>query len=149
MLAKTARSAAPPTSAWRILAARHTAEDVNRPFCSHDPKFLHISQRNDCYRRQYYIGDRRKRARLSAFYKFHTGSLINTRSRSMLAKHTRSTRQTHPATYRVPSCRTEYRQQSFFLRTIQDWNCLPAEVILSPTLDSFKDKILTLPLPSH
>ncbi|KAI8487857.1 hypothetical protein Bbelb_343050 [Branchiostoma belcheri] len=100
MVAKTARSAAPPTSAWRILAARHTAEDVNKPFCSHDPKFLHISQRNDCYRRQYYIGD-------------------------------------------------QYRQQSFFLRTIRDWNCLPAEVILSPTLDSFKDKILTLPLPSH
>ncbi|KAI8518055.1 hypothetical protein Bbelb_040720 [Branchiostoma belcheri] len=96
------------------------------------------------------LRDRRRRARLIAFYKFHTGSLvINTKHRPMLAKNTKSTRQTHSATYRVPTCRTQYRHQSFFPRTIRDWNSLPAEVVLSPTLDTFRSKILTLPLPSY
>jgi hypothetical protein len=54
---------------------------------------------------------------------------------------TRSTYKPHPAAYQLLSCRTAYRKQSFFPHTITEWNSLPAEVALSPTMEGFKSRI--------
>jgi hypothetical protein len=40
-----------------------------------------------------------------------------------------------------PSCKTEYRKESFLPRTITDWDKLPENIINSTSLDSFKSSI--------
>ena len=47
-------------------------------------------------------------------------------------------------TFCVPSCRTQYRQVSFFTRTIQDWNGLHQEAVTAESLDCFKSKLNSL-----
>jgi len=86
------------------------------------------------------LQERRRRARLVTFYKYHSGELaINCKTSP--APQARSSRSTHPAAYKVPTSRTQYRQNAFFPRTTRDWNGLPAEVALSPSLSMFKSQI--------
>ena len=85
---------------------------------------------------------RRRKSRLVAFYKYHHGCLvIDTPKRPIQSKPSQTTRQHHLASYNLPSCRTTYRKESFFPRTIREWNSLPAEVALCPTLEGFKSRI--------
>ena len=39
--------------------------------------------------------------------------------------HTRPTHSTPQEAYLLPACRTQYRQKSFFTRTVAEWNSLP------------------------
>ena len=39
----------------------------------------------------------------------------------------------------IPSCRTNIRKESFYPRTIKDWNALPDSA--APSLDAFKARI--------
>ncbi|KAL8590253.1 hypothetical protein ACOMHN_006369 [Nucella lapillus] len=89
------------------------------------------------------LTERRRKARLVNFYKYHNGSLkINTcKKPSQNQSAPKGTRRSHSATYHLPNCRTLYRQKSYFPRTISDWNSLPAEVALSPTLEGFKSRV--------
>ncbi|KAI8494701.1 hypothetical protein Bbelb_273060 [Branchiostoma belcheri] len=90
------------------------------------------------------LQERRRIARLVTFYKYmyHTGALcINLSTRPTLSAQTRATRQSHPAAYKVPYSRTSYRQNSFFPRTISDWNDLGADIALSSSLEEFRCKI--------
>ncbi|KAK7087818.1 hypothetical protein V1264_021822 [Littorina saxatilis] len=88
------------------------------------------------------LQDRRRRARLITMYKFSNGLLsINTRNTPTPNPTAKSTRLLHDAAYQLPLCRTTYRQKSFFPRTIVDWNALPGEVALSPSLEAFKSRI--------
>jgi hypothetical protein len=88
------------------------------------------------------LSDRRRKAHLKTFYPFHRGNVvINTTRKPTPQPPTRSTGKTHPAAYQLPSCRTAYRKQSFFSCTIAEWNSLPAEVALSPTVEGFKSRI--------
>ena len=88
------------------------------------------------------LQDRRRKARLTTFFRYATNTLvINTSRKPTPNPEKRSTRQTHPLTYKLPSCRTSYRQQSFFPRTIGEWNRLPAEAVLSATVEGFKSQI--------
>ncbi|KAI8520129.1 hypothetical protein Bbelb_033860 [Branchiostoma belcheri] len=88
------------------------------------------------------LQERRRIARLVTFYKYHTGALcINLSTRPTLSAQTRATRQSHPAAYKVPYSRTSYRQNSFFPRTISDWNDLEADIALSSSLEEFRCKI--------
>ena len=40
--------------------------------------------------------------------------------------------------YIIPSCRTQYKQMSFFPRTMPEWNSLPHEIVATKSLDCFK-----------
>jgi hypothetical protein len=40
--------------------------------------------------------------------------------------------------YQIPSCRTEIRKESYFLRTIRDWNALPDNCVTIGSLETFK-----------
>jgi hypothetical protein len=44
------------------------------------------------------------------------------------------TRHSHTKSFQIPSCKTEYRKESFFPRTITDWNKLPENIINSTSL---------------
>ena len=88
---------------------------------------------------------RRKKARLEMLYKFHH-SLISISS-SHLPKPSGcrlSSRRNNTCSYDIPSCRTQYRQMSFFPRTILDWNGLPQEAVMAESLDSFKSRLDSL-----
>ncbi|KAI8498978.1 WD repeat-containing protein 44 [Branchiostoma belcheri] len=92
------------------------------------------------------LRERRRLARLTTFYKYHTGALcINMQTRPTPNVQTRATRQSHSAAYRVPQSRTSYRQNSFFPRTIPDWNTLDADIALSPSLEEFRGKLRARP----
>ena len=56
-----------------------------------------------------------------------------------------SSRKNNTCSYDVPSCRTQYRQTSFFPRTLPDWNGLPQEVVTAESLDCFKLAPVTPP----
>ena len=86
--------------------------------------------------------DRRKKTRLTTFYKFHKKK-INMNSKFLPVPYTehRATRKTHNKYYNPPHTKTDYRRLSFFPRTISDWNSLPAEVAEAPCLDSFESML--------
>ncbi|KAK3085893.1 hypothetical protein FSP39_010100 [Pinctada imbricata] len=50
----------------------------------------------------------------------------------------RFSRNMHSLSFQIPSCRTQIRQNSFFPRTIKDWNQLPLDTVMSDSVESFK-----------
>jgi len=85
------------------------------------------------------LQQRRKRARLDMFYKFHHGLVqINSAYLPKPPSSRLSSRTNNSCCYTIPSCRTQYRQMSFFPRTIPDWNRLPQEIVTAKSLDTFK-----------
>ena len=50
-------------------------------------------------------------------------------------------RRCHDRQLQRTTCKAEYRLNSFFPATIRDWNDLPANVVLAPSLDSFKERM--------
>ena len=52
------------------------------------------------------------------------------------------TRSKHEYKIRPKVARTNYFKYSFFNRYINDWNCLPSEVMSSPCLQSFKVSLI-------
>jgi hypothetical protein len=84
---------------------------------------------------------RRKAARLTTLYKYKKGLFhIDTRY-APTTNQKKSRRQTNSQAYDVPSHRTVYRQQTFFPRTIPEWNSLPESVATAPTLTSFRSRL--------
>ncbi|XP_076442761.1 uncharacterized protein LOC143281434 [Babylonia areolata] len=76
------------------------------------------------------LQQRRKKARLEMFYKFHHG-LISINS-TYLPKPSDSrlrSKTNNDLSYDIPTCTTRYRQMTFFPRTIPEWNKLPQEVV--------------------
>jgi hypothetical protein len=64
--------------------------------------------------------DRRRRARLITFFKHHHGEvIINTTRKPTPQPPSTSTRSSHAEAYKLPACRTLYRQKSFFPRTVE------------------------------
>ena len=59
-------------------------------------------------------------------------------------KMTRSTRLYHPHRFILPNSSTYSYQQSFFSRSIKDWNNLPSSIIESNNIDSFSAELQTL-----
>ena len=52
----------------------------------------------------------------------------------------------HPLKLQKKYCRTSIRQHFFSERVIATWNGLPSEVVMAPSLASFKHKLNSLPL---
>ena len=91
------------------------------------------------------LQNRRKKARLELLYKFHKGLItINSRHLPTPSNNRHSSRKNNSSCYDIPSSRTQYRQMSFFPRTIPEWNALPEEITEAESLDSFKSRLTPL-----
>jgi len=77
---------------------------------------------------------RRQIARLCFMYKIVNGLIDIPRDIYFFS----TIRSTKPHTFQTYHCQTNYYKFSFFPYTIVDWNKLPGEVALLPTLDAFK-----------
>ena len=86
---------------------------------------------------------RRKISRLQALFK-----IIHQDYSLSIPPHfismTRSTRLYHPHRFILPNSSTYAYQQSFFSRSIKDWNNLPSSIIESNNIDSFSAELQTL-----
>jgi hypothetical protein len=83
------------------------------------------------------LEDRRKIARLTMMYKLVNGLVLeNTEDR--LIPPDRISRNNNTKAYLIPSCRTETRKESYFPRTIIDWNVLPDNCVTIGSLETFK-----------
>ena len=65
---------------------------------------------------------------------------------SQLKPPVRSSHRHHSKMLQLHSTTTDYKKQSFFPRTIREWNELPEEVVPAPSLVSFRTRLrATLP----
>ena len=88
------------------------------------------------------LAQRRKNARLGMMYKI-TNNLVKVKCKNLVKQPTRS-RRTHSQTYNRIVCKTEARLQSFFPKTIREWNGLPEEAVSAGTVDTFMKKVAAL-----
>ena len=90
------------------------------------------------------VDERRRRARLITFFKFHHGEvviMINITRKPAPSPPTRTTRSTHAEAFLLPAYRTPYRQKSFFPLIIVEWNALPSVGDQSATVEAFRNQI--------
>ena len=89
------------------------------------------------------LQDRRKDSHLNMFFKIvYNKAEIQKTDRLIPQK--RQTRHSHTKSFQIPSCKTEYREEYFFPRTITDRNKLLENIINSTSLNSFKSSISKL-----
>ena len=89
------------------------------------------------------LEDRRRQARLTTFYKA-VNNQIAIPIPDYIKPRQRTTRQQHQQKFmRLNSSSDNYRQ-SFFPRTLRDWDALPSNIIELPTVEQFKGAINTL-----
>lgn len=92
------------------------------------------------------LEQRRKAARLTAFYKINNNLMHCINLKSQLKPSTsRNRRHGHNKQYLPLSCKTNYRSGSFLPRTIPEWNALPQDTIEAETPDSFMSRVSQLP----
>ena len=60
---------------------------------------------------------------------------------SYITKQTRTTRHTHPQRFLQVRASTQTYQNSFFPRTVRDWNDLPPDILEAPTAALFKTAV--------
>ena len=80
---------------------------------------------------------RRADSRLTMFYKMRNG-LVALNLVDGLITPSGISASAHPHRYVVPRCPTVSQQHSFLPNTTRQWNALPSEVALAPTLPQFK-----------
>ena len=90
------------------------------------------------------LQDRRTKAGLETFYKYHNIITINSKYAPKPSSKRLSRRRNNSCAYDIPNCRTSYWQKSFFPRTIPEWNHLPEDVASTETLDLFKSRLAAL-----
>ena len=85
------------------------------------------------------LQQRRLKTRLVMFYKIvhHTVAVPST----LLIPTDNRTRKFHPQTYRHLLTFKDCYKYSFFQFTITQWNVLPPKVVLSPTLNIFREQL--------
>ena len=90
------------------------------------------------------LEERRYEARLYLLYKIYHG-MVAVDGEKYLIPPRRFSRNMHRNSFQLPSTTSLYRKESFFPRTIRDWNNLPSDVASAPTLESFKAQVAYLP----
>ena len=86
------------------------------------------------------LQDRRKNARLTMMYKLRNNK-TKVETTEKLIPSCRQTRNNNTEAMQIPSCRTSIRKESFYPRTIRDWNTLPTETVQATSLDAFKARL--------
>ena len=86
---------------------------------------------------------RRRDARLCMLYKIDR-NLVAIKKDKRLIPHEKRTRHSQARAYRTLSCTTERRKNSFFPRTVRDWNALPPDITEAESLAAFKAQVTQL-----
>ena len=88
------------------------------------------------------LARRRQHARLSMMYKIHHNLVAVDASQILTSKHhTTPTRTENSLSYHIPQSRTDYHRNSFFPRTIRDWNLLPESAVTSQSPAAFREAL--------
>ena len=88
------------------------------------------------------LESRRERSSLTFFYKIHSGTVSLDKDKYLTpAPNLRHTRASHESQYTRPFAYSDALKNSFFPRTIPVWNSLPSSVVLSKTIEEFKDNL--------
>jgi hypothetical protein len=90
------------------------------------------------------LASRRRNARLTMLYKMINGH-VATDHLQFATPVARPNRAAPWYGFHLPYSRTVYHQQSYFPRTIKDWNSLPPDVALAPSLEAFKAQLASYP----
>ena len=85
---------------------------------------------------------RRKTARLSLMYKLSHHLIDFSVEAYFKPNSERRTPGSHAFKFVVPRAKKDIFKFSFFPRTINEWNSLPEEIVISPSLDSLKSKLV-------
>ena len=89
------------------------------------------------------LEQRRADSRLAMLYKM-ANSLVAIDASPLLVPMEGIQHSAHPHRYVVPITRTVLHQNSFFPRTIRQWNSLPSSVAQASSLDAFKHQVSRL-----
>ena len=87
------------------------------------------------------LEERRQKARLVLMYKIVNG-LVKIDATDRLVQPSRLSRNMGQHSFQIPSCNTIIRKESFYPRTIRDWNALPTDTATAKSLESFKAHLL-------
>jgi hypothetical protein len=88
------------------------------------------------------LQQRREQQRLTTMYKIHHGLVAVNIHHQYAVPATRTTRTSHPAAYQLPYSASTYHQNSYFPRTVLAWNALPMTVVMAPSVDAFKMRLV-------
>ena len=83
---------------------------------------------------------RRKHSRLCMLYKINN-NLVAIDKDDLIPPNILNTRNKHALNFMVPFAKKNAYKYSFYPRTIKDWNTLPYDTALAPSLNCFKDKL--------
>ena len=83
------------------------------------------------------LEERRKTSRLTLLYKISNNE-VNINADHKLLPPDRLSRNMNANSFQLPACKTTVRKESFYPRTIKDWNTLPTSVTAAVSLESFK-----------
>ena len=83
---------------------------------------------------------RRENVRLTMMYKIHN-NLAHLPAQDYIMQATQATRNSQLHSYQVPYSRTESHRQSFFPRTVRDWNALPRNTVTAPSVEAFSQRL--------
>jgi hypothetical protein len=83
------------------------------------------------------LEDRRRQARLMLLYKI-SNNLVKIDPTSKLIPPKHLSRNMHDRSFQIPASSTTLRRESFYPRTIREWNSLPASVATAGSLETFK-----------
>ena len=86
------------------------------------------------------LEDRRKNNRLAMMFKIRNEKVDINASHKLLQM-ARPSRNNNSMAMQIPSCRTTVRKESFYPRTIREWNILPEATVSSDSLESFKTAV--------
>ena len=89
------------------------------------------------------LEERRTNARLTMLYKIKKTKEVNIEADHKLIPTNRKLRNTNSNCFQLPSCNTTTRKESFYPRTIQEWNTLPNSVTAASSLESLKRLLAT------
>ena len=80
---------------------------------------------------------RRKVNRLTMLYKINQ-ELVAIQKSTYLKPVNKYTRNSHSNSFMIPTATKNYRKESFFPRTIREWNSIPPDLLSSDTPEAFK-----------
>ena len=83
---------------------------------------------------------RREESRLFMMYKMKN-NLVRADTSCKLIPSERPSRNSNDQALQIPSCKTTARKDSFYPRTIKEWNALPNSIVSAPSPDCFKARL--------
>ena len=87
------------------------------------------------------LNKRRQTHRLTLMYKISHNYIDINKHEYLQEANTRNTRNSHTQKYQTYHTNTDTYKHSFFPKTIKEWNNLPQNIIGSPSINTFHNKV--------